>query len=116
MLNAMENHKKSSPVQQSGCGALATVLWKDSSWAPAVVDAGCIDRVITAMKDHPNSAELQEYGCNFLSRVAHAHDDYRKKILHEAKGLGLVVEALRIHNNNNKVKRAAQNALKIISA
>ena len=78
------------------------------------VTSFCIDLVIAAMHNNPSDAELQKYGCEFLSSTSHSHKEYRTMIIH-AQGLSAIGEALRIHEGNDEVTFAAQEAMKAIS-
>jgi hypothetical protein len=94
--NVMETNGREA-VQQIGCCTLWTLLRNESSYAKAIVDAGCVNLVISAMNDHPMEAMLQEYGCKFLSQVSQAHAKYRFKIPVGGKGWPDWESAMRPH-------------------
>lgn len=139
VIRAMENHEENAQVQYRACRALFVLLRNESSppttipgccWARAVVDVGSIGLVIAAMNNHADNAKIQIIACDFLSSLAKKkkkkqgnnndgdeeedEDYYYRNLIVDAKGLGPIVEARRIHKDNAQVKLAARNALKVI--
>jgi hypothetical protein len=114
VLNAMDKLKTDRNVQNNGCKALFALLCDESTWAKKAVDAGCIEVVIAAMENCPHDADLQVYGCKFLIALAQISQDYCCGRIIDAKGLVAVVEAKRIHPEDERVLSEVRRAVQAI--
>ena len=109
VVAALRASRDDANVQETGCGALASMWTKDNDELAAIVGAaGAIEEALLAMEKHAANERVAWAGCEVLGSVNAANHARARA----AGGVEAVVRAMRTHTSCEGVQATGCTALK----